>query len=505
MRRGADPAITHRKVHPLSLEAIAILSLVVLAVIFLIATLLPIHMGALAVSAAFVLGILLLPGGFSPEALDEKSGAIADGFPGDLFITLAGVTFLFGIAKNNGTVDWLVHAAVRSVGGRVALIPWVFFGVTAVLTGIGAVVPAAVAIIAPIGMTFARKYDIKQLLMGLMVINGATAGGFSPLSIFGSITNDVVAGAGLDGSPLFLFLASLVFNVVLGIITFVLFGGRQLLGVRDVGEGELVAADGSKMSGVEGSRTRAFREGPAEQTGLKGPSGSSASPHAEPGAEPVTTLDIHRTLTLAGMVILTLGAFFLQLDVGFFSFLIGSLLCLLNPKITKGAVGEIAWPTILLVCGIVTYVSLLQNPALDPSGERDVITWLGDWAASLGAVTIAALLVLYVGGVVSAFASTTGILGALIPLAVPFLDGPDAVLGVVALVTALAISSSVVDSSPYSTSGALVVANANEADREAVYKSLLKWGFSMVAIAPLVTWLLLIVLGNQVLDLPVLQ
>ena len=47
---------------------------------------------------------------------------------------------------------------------------------------------------------------------------------------------------------------------------------------------------------------------------------------------------------------------------------------------------------------------------------------------------------------VSAFASTTGILGALIPLAVPFLDGPDAVLGVVALVTALAISSSVVDS-----------------------------------------------------------
>ncbi len=481
----------------MSIAVVSIIALLVLAVIFLIATVTPIHMGALAISAAFILGILLLPGGFSPEALDEKSGVIGDGFPGGLFITLAGVTFLFGIAKNNGTVDWLVHASVRSVGGRVALIPWVFFGVTAVLTGIGAVVPAAVAIIAPIGMTFARKYDIKQLLMGLMVINGATAGGFSPLSIFGSITNDVVEGAGLEGSPLFLFLASLVFNVALGFITFVLFGGRQLVGVRDVGEGELVAADGSKVGG--------FREGPAEQTGQKAASMSSASPHAEPGAGPVTTLDIHRRLTLTGMVILTLGAFFLQLDVGFFSFLIGALLCLLNPKITKGSVGEIAWPTVLLVCGIVTYVSLLQNPALDPSGERDVITWLGDWAAGLGAVTIAALLILYVGGVVSAFASTTGILGALIPLAVPFLDGPDAVLGVVALVTALAISSSVVDSSPYSTSGALVTANASEDGREVVYKSLLKWGFSMVAIAPLVTWLLLVILGNQLLDLPFLQ
>ena len=50
-----------------------------------------------------------------------------------------------------------------------------------------------------------------------------------------------------------------------------------------------------------------------------------------------------------------------------------------------------------------------------------------------------------------------------------------------------------------------MVANANEADREAVYKSLLKWGFSMVAIAPLVTWLLLVVLGDQALGLPFLQ
>ncbi|GAA0986237.1 hypothetical protein ENKNEFLB_00244 [Nocardioides aquaticus] len=481
----------------MSIALVAIIALLVLSVIFLLSTFLPIHMGVLAISAAFVLGILLLPGGFSPDALDEKSGMIADGFPGDLFITLAGVTFLFGIAKNNGTVDWLVHASVRLVGGRVALIPWVFFGVTGVLTGIGAVVPAAVAIIAPIGMTFARRYGINQVLMGLMVINGATAGGFSPLSIFGAITNDTVASAGLDGSPLFLFLASFVFNVILGAITFVIFGGRKLLGVRDAGDGELVSADGSKVS--------RFREGPAEQTGQRTASASSASPHAKPGDAPVTTLDFHRSLTIAGMVVLTLGAFFLGLDVGFFSFLIGSLLCLMNPKITKGAVSEIAWPTILLVCGIVTYVSLLQNPALDPAGERDVITYFGDWAAGLGAAVIAALLVLYVGGIVSAFASTTGILGALIPLAVPFLDGPTAVLGVVALVTALAISSSTVDSSPYSTSGALVVANANEADRDRVYKSLLTWGFSMVAVVPLVTWVLFILLGDQALGLSLLQ
>jgi hypothetical protein len=63
------------------------------------------------------------------------------------------------------------------------------------------------------------------------------------------------------------------------------------------------------------------------------------------------------------------------------------------------------------------------------------------------------------------------------------------------VITALAISSSVVDSSPYSTSGALTVANTPEAERDYVYRRLMQWGFSMVLIAPLVTWLVLVLPG----------
>ncbi len=107
-------------------------------------------MGVLAFAAAFVVGMFVLDG-----STDEKVDELVGGFPGDLFVILAGVTLLFAIAKNNGTIDWLVHAAVQGVRGRVALIPWVMFAVTGVLTAIGAVVPAAVAIIAPVGMGFA--------------------------------------------------------------------------------------------------------------------------------------------------------------------------------------------------------------------------------------------------------------------------------------------------------------------------------------------------------------
>ena len=46
-------------------------------------------------------------------------------FPGDIFVVLVGITYLFGIAQLNGTVDWLVNLAMRGVGGRVGAIPWV--------------------------------------------------------------------------------------------------------------------------------------------------------------------------------------------------------------------------------------------------------------------------------------------------------------------------------------------------------------------------------------------
>ena len=82
------------------------------------ARVLPINMGALAYVAAWLVGMYSLD-------LDEKE--ILAGVSGDLMLTLIGVTYLFAIARNNGTVDLIVQTAVRAVGGRVALIPWVMF------------------------------------------------------------------------------------------------------------------------------------------------------------------------------------------------------------------------------------------------------------------------------------------------------------------------------------------------------------------------------------------
>lgn len=428
-----------------------VVTIIVLVLVFLIATVLPVHMGALAFVAAFLVGTVLI---------GEDADAIVGGFPGDLFVVLVGVTYLFAIAKNNGTIDWLVHAAVRAVRGRIALIPWMMFLVTAVLTAVGAVVPAAVAIIAPIGMGFAVRYKINPMLMALLIINGGSAGGFSPISIFGSIVNGVVTRNHLPGNPTLLFLSSFVFNLVLSIIAFAIFGGRELL---------------RRDRELDAQAT----EFDTQDTEPTGGGGTAVSTVVAP------TLTRDRVLTLAGVLVLAGGALILDLDVGFTAITIAVLLSLVSPEGAKSAVGQIAWPTVLLICGIVTYVSLMERVG--------TIDYLGEHVAGIGVPLLAAFLICLIGGAVSAFASTTGILGALIPLAVPFLLAGD--VGAVGMIIALSISSSVVDSSPFSTSGALCVANAPDDRRDQVFSGLMRWGFSMVALAPMATWLLFVAPG----------
>ncbi|WP_206422662.1 SLC13 family permease [Nocardioides pantholopis] len=444
-----------------------LISLAVLAVVFLVATIRGVNMGALALVAAYVVGLTVY---------DLEVDDILAGFPSELFVILVGVTYLFALAKNNGTVDWIVHGAVRAVGGRVALVPWAMFLVCAAVTAIGAVSPAAVAIVAPVAMGFAMRYQIHPVMMGMMVVQGATAGSFSPIGIFGSITNGVVDGNDLPGNQLFLFCSTFLAATLIAVITYLTLGGRQLIarGREDVQVGEMAAEAEAVSRQATHARTPGTPHSAVEATRTVG---------ADDAEDDVTSLNPQRIVTLLGLLALMVGALGFDLDVGFTALTIAVVLTLVFPTSAKGAVEKISWGTVLLIGGIVTYVNLLQN--------QGVVDWLGDRVAEVGAPLVAALLICLIGAVVSAFASTTGIIGALIPLAVPFLLTDQ--VNAIALIAALAISSSVVDCSPFSTNGALVVANSEPADREMVFKRLMQWGMTIVVVAPIVVWGLMVV------------
>ena len=63
------------------------------------------------------------------------------------------------------------------------------------------------------------------------------------------------------------------------------------------------------------------------------------------------------------------------------------------------------------------------------------------------------------------------------------------------LIMALAISSNLVDSKPFSSPGATCIANAEEAQRGRLTKLMLRWGFSMILIGPILTVTVLVLPG----------
>ena len=437
-------------------ELVAVLGLVA---IFGLSMWRNINMGAIGLVAAFLLGVTYF-------GLD--TAAILSGFPGSLFVTLVGVTFLFGIARANGTVDRLVAGAVTLVRGRIALVPWVFFVLAALITGIGAISAATNAILVPIALAFAYRYRINPLLLGLCVLNGTNAGGFSPISVYFSIVDGALSATGITVSPGPIFLLTLIANTVLNAVAFFLLGGRALIarGRETVAEGE---STDSPAGAGDGTGTPAHAPG--------GPTTTATSRR-------LTTWTPMHLVTVAVVLTIVVLTLTLDLDVGFLALSGAVLLALLWPQPAKEATTHIGWQVVLLIGGMVTYIGVLQ--------EAGVVEDLASTVNGIGTPVVAALVLLAIGGVVSAFASTNAMFVILVPLAAPLLLAGE--LGLVGFVAGLCVASSAVDSSPFSTGGALMVANGQEADRDRIFRGLLWWTTAMVVAAPLLSWVAFVLL-----------
>ncbi|MCH1866582.1 SLC13 family permease [Nocardioides sp. CFH 31398] len=396
-----------------------VVSIIVLLVVFVVGTVRSVNLGVLGFTAAYAVAQLSL--GLTAEDVVAL-------FPGDLFLVLVALTLLFGFAQHNGSIEVLVTWILRACRGRVALAPWVFFLLAAVLIALGALF--AVAIVAPLALPFARRYGLDQLMTGMMVVHGALAGAFSPISVYG-VTIAGFLGDDVPFSPLALFLVPLVFNVAVAAVLYGVRGGWRATGRVDDDE-------------------------------------ARASARATP----------YQLLTLGALLVLAVGTTAFGLDITALALVLATALALARPGAAKQALGSVSWSVVVLVTGMVTYIEVLQLAG--------TVEFVSDGIIALGVPLVAALLLYYLAGVTSAMASSVGIISVAIALAVPFLQAGD--LDPVLFVVGLAIASTIVDVSPFSTNGALVLANVREDERDAYYRRLLGYAGVVVAVGPGLAW-----------------
>ena len=424
--------------------SLSVVAFLVLVVAFAWGSVTAVNAGLIAIVAAYAVGVLLA--GLTVAQVTAQ-------FPANLFFILLGATLLFSIVRVTGTIDLLAAWAERLAQGRRARVPVLMFALTAVLATAGAFTPAAVAIVAPVALALGARFGISALAMGLVIVQGANAGAFSPVNPFGVVANDMLARANASGDSLALYLYCFLFNAVVAAVAYLLV---QWWASRSAGEAAGVAAAGP--AGAEGG----------------------ADPSA--GAGEAVGLDAIRALSLLGiasLLVLTLG---FGLDVGVAALFASLVLIAIRPGIQKPALAGVPWSAILLVTGIVTYVGVLE--------EIGAIAELQASIATLGSSSVATLVTSYVVGFVSAFASTTGTLGAITPVVVPLATDP--LLTPLGVVTTIAIASSVVDVSPMSTSGALLMASAQPKDEALFFRALLVYAIVMIGVVPLLAWLIFV-------------
>jgi di/tricarboxylate transporter len=429
------------------------LAIAIFVAVFAIATLRNIHLGVLMLPAAVAVGVGLA-GMSIREVLAE--------FPVHILILIGGVTYFFGIAQANGTVDAVIHKLTAAVGDRRALLPFLFFLITAGVASMGSSQAGYVMI--PLAMAAARRSAVDPMLMGVALNSGMSTGGFAVTSLFGIVTLTQAHEVNIDLDPLTLLAAAAIANLALLFVAAWMFPGP----------GRAVATPDSAI------------ETPA----------TAARARFAP----------HQVVTLVFMVVLILTiviGFWLLFEpdptketrtdpaaataaLGLIPFGLGAVLAAIWPNAGAQGIRRMDWSTIFMVGAIVMFVGVLQHMNAD--------TLLADAAKDFSTPLVRAFLICAIAGLVSAFASTTSIITLLVPLAVPLAVSGD-VAGW-ALMCALGVSASIVDASPFSTTGALILAAAGESERPRLKSLLMRWGLSMVLVGPAAAVIVLALLAG---------
>ncbi len=342
-----------------------------------------------------------------------------------LFITLAGVTLLFGCAQANGTMEGAARQALRLCSGRAALLPPVYFLLAAVLAMVGPGAILSTALLAPFAMSTGFRAGVPPFLIALMVANGANAGNMSPFSTVGAIASTLMTQAGLGGHEFRVWFFHCAAHLVVAVAAYVLFGGLAL-----------------------------FRKGSME-------------------AIPTPPrLERHHVITLGITALWIAGVALLRWPLGWSAFGAAAVLLLLRLASLRQAIAHMPWKIIALVVGVSTAVGLID--------EAGGFVWFQELFARLATSESVYAVIAFVTGAISAYSSTSGVvLPAFLPLApglAEHLSGVDPL----ALSISIIIGSALVDVSPLSTLGALCVAAAPEGShRTVLFRNLMIWGFAM--------------------------
>lgn len=121
-----------------------------------------------------------------------SSGQQLELWPLNLFFILFSITYFYGFAIANGTLNLGAQHAVYFSRHYPWMVPVVLYLSVVVFSGIGPGHYAAFAFLSPLVMLIATQIKMSKILAAVIVYSGACAGGFNPFTLGGRVVNGML-------------------------------------------------------------------------------------------------------------------------------------------------------------------------------------------------------------------------------------------------------------------------------------------------------------------------
>lgn len=377
---------------------LAIISLIVLVMVVAIGFIKKVNLGFLSLGVAFILGTIG----------DMSAKEISNGFSSSMFVTLVGVTFLFGMASNNGTLELFSKKIVALVGKNTVLIPILMFVLSAFISAIGPGHIAAGILMTTFAMYLAFEMKINPIATALYAKLGANAGCESPLSLTGVLAKSLSDPLGYSGFGLHLFLSTLISGFIFTLILYVAFKGYK----------------------VKADNPLKFSE--------------------------IPKFNREQRYTIIGIIVMVVCCIGFKLDTGLFAFVVAAVLILLGCADEKKAIKSIPWGTLVFICGVGTLINVINT-----LGGIELIS---NFLTGMMNEKTATPILSATSGILSWVSSTTGVvMPALFPIAADVATSFAGSVNYVELISAIVATSFAAAISPLSTGGAIIMSSYSAA------------------------------------------
>ncbi|QUH18522.1 hypothetical protein HYG84_00450 [Alkaliphilus sp. B6464] len=407
------------------MENMGLISLILLFVVIVIGFLRKTNVGILAIAASLIVGRL--------AGITDKE--IISGFSSSLFIMLAGVTYLFSIVNVNGTLELSAKKIVSVVGKRTWLIPIVVFIVGFIIPAVGPGAVPALAIMPAFSVPLALVIGVEPIMLGLIGVIGLFGGRMTAITPEGILIADLASKQGVTGVIKPLLLNATFTSIILSVIVYVYYKGYK----------------------------------PKNQNILK--------------ASELPKFNKNQIITIIGVLAMLFIVLILKINVGLASFLIGSILMVLNVADEAQSIKNIPWSVILLITGVGLFMEIVV--------KLGGINILATALSSIMGPRTAGPIMGITGGMMSWFSSALGVVyPTLIPTVGTIIETVGGSVTATELISTIGIAASVAGLSPASSGGALILAaivantECSKEEQNKIFVELFIWSvFSLALVA----------------------